>query len=196
MARGGHEHVVLPRPHAFDDRDPPQPSGHVPHFEEIYREHFGFVFRSLRALGVPSSSLDDAVQEVFVVVHRRLGDFEGRSTLRTWLFSIAYQIARNVRRRERRKGGLSPLDTETPDTHRSPEEQTAAARSWQFVAGFLARLDEGKRAVFVLCLLEEATAVEAADALGIPVNTVYSRLHALRRSFREALQARGEAERP
>lgn len=188
--------MVWPMPHALDDRDPPQPSGHVPPFREIYREHFGFVFRTLRALGVPGASLDDAVQEVFVVVHRRLGDFEGRSTLRTWLFSITHKVALNARRRERRKGGLSPLDVDTPDPRRSPEEQTEAARSWRFVHGFLENLDEGKRAVFVLCLLEEATAVEAADALGIPVNTVYSRLHALRRSFRAALQARGEAERP
>ena len=71
----------------------PVTSGAVPAFERVYEEHFDFVWRSLRRLGVPRSALDDAVQEVFLVVHRRLAEFEGRSSLKTWLFGIAVHIA-------------------------------------------------------------------------------------------------------
>jgi len=71
-------------------------------FAQIYEEYFAFVWRSLRALGVSRSALDDATQDVFVVVHRRLSDFEGRSSLKTWLFGIACRVAANHRRSRER----------------------------------------------------------------------------------------------
>lgn len=174
-----------------------QPGETIPDFEEVYEQHFAFVFRTLRALGVPGPGLDDAVQEVFLVVHRRLPEFQGNASVKTWLFSIARYVARNSKRLERRKGRYDPLDPETPnDDARDPEAETDSARIWQFVGDFLDELDEGKRAVFVLCLLEGTTAVEAAEALAIPVNTVYSRIHAVRRAFRQAVAARLEGETP
>ena len=74
-------------------------------FDAVYEEHFPFVWRSLRRLGVDGHSMDDATQDVFLVVHRRLGDFEGRSTVRTWLFGIARRIARDRRRAAARQRG-------------------------------------------------------------------------------------------
>ena len=68
-------------------------------FEAVYREHYAFVWRSVRRLGVPDRELDDVVQEVFVIVHRRLAEFEGRSMVTTWLFGIAYRVVRDHRRK-------------------------------------------------------------------------------------------------
>jgi RNA polymerase sigma-70 factor, ECF subfamily len=159
-------------------------------FESLYREHFAFVWRSLRGLGVEPASLDDATQDVFVVVHRQLSGFEQRSAPRTWIFAIAYNTASNYRRREYRKGGLVPMDPALPSGSPDPESELNRARAWDFVNRFLDGLDESKRAVFVLTQLEGMKATEVAEALGVPVNTVYSRIHHVRLSFREALACR------
>src|SRR5258708_39968771 len=75
---------------------PPPGMGPEPHqsFERLYETHFSFVWRSARRLGTPLSNLDDVVQEIFVVVHRRLGAFEGRSSIKTWLFGILADVVR------------------------------------------------------------------------------------------------------
>ena len=67
-------------------------------FKEVYDEHFRFVWRSLRRLGVRESDVPDAVQDVFLVVHRRLAEFEGRSKVTTWLFGICFRVARDRRK--------------------------------------------------------------------------------------------------
>jgi RNA polymerase sigma-70 factor (ECF subfamily) len=159
-------------------------------FEELYRELFAFVWRSLRALGVREAALDDATQDVFVVVHRQLDGFEQRSSLQSWVFAIAYNVASNYRRREYRKGGLLPIDPATPSIGPDPEGELGRAQAWEFASRFLDNLDEPKRAVFVLTQLEGMKATEVADALAIPVNTVYTRLHHAKIAFREALATR------
>src|SRR5262245_22373561 len=92
--------VSMPAAVSVVGSDPASPVV-VPEFEELYEAHFDFVWRSLRRLGVPHPGLDDAVQEVFIVVHRRLGAFEGRSTLKTWLFGIAVHVAQKAGRDSR-----------------------------------------------------------------------------------------------
>jgi RNA polymerase sigma-70 factor (ECF subfamily) len=158
-------------------------------FETVYRQHFAFVWRSVRAMGVVEASIDDCVQDVFVVVHRQLPGFEGRAKLSSWLFAIAYHVASNYRRRERRKGGLSPLDSEPMAPGPDPEVALRQAEAWAFVGRFLDTLDEDKRVVFVATELEGLRAPEVACALGIPVNTVYTRIHHARQAFRKALEA-------
>lgn len=159
-------------------------------FEGLYRDLFAFVWRTLRALGVPKHCLDDATQDVFLVVHRQLDGFEQRSSPRTWVFTITYNVASNYRRREYRKGGLLPFDPSTPSSGPSPEGDLNRAQAWEFVSQFLETLDESKRAVFVLTQLEGMKATEVSEALNIPVNTVYTRLHHARGAFRSALAAR------
>jgi RNA polymerase sigma-70 factor (ECF subfamily) len=145
------------------------------------------VWRSLRALGVRTPALDDAVQDVFVVVHRRLGEFEGRASVRTWLFAIVERVAANHRRGvQRKQAPLAPLDASLPSSAPDPADHAGDAQAARFVHAFLDTLDEGKRAVFVLSLVEQMSAAEIAEALGIPMNTVYSRLRSVRRAFREA----------
>jgi RNA polymerase sigma-70 factor (ECF subfamily) len=160
-----------------------------PGFDEVYEQLFDFVWRSLRRLGVPRAGIDDAVQDVFVVVHRRLPEFEGRSSLRTWVFGIALRVAHDHRRRARRKGGLAPLDPRMADEGLDPDASLARSEAVRELDRILGGLDEGKRAVFVLVEIEEMSAPEAALALGANVNTVYSRLRAARREVLAALSA-------
>jgi RNA polymerase sigma-70 factor (ECF subfamily) len=149
-------------------------------FETLYYAHFDFVWRSLRRLGVDPSWVEDAAQDTFVVVHRRLGDLLPSASCKAFLFGIALRVAHDYRRRARRKGA-EPLDTEgTVSRDAGPFDHTARAEAARLVENFLATLDEDKRAVFTLSELEDMTAPEVSEALGIKLNTVYSRLRAAR----------------
>ncbi len=151
-------------------------------FDEVYEAHFDFVWRSARRLGVPAASVDDAVQDVFVVVHRRGDTFEGRSSVRTWLFGIVAHVARAHRRRRVLDSAADP-DALIDPAARSPQAQAEAAEAMRTLYEVLDTLDDDRREVLVLVDLEEMTAPEAADALGLKLNTVYSRLRAARRDF-------------
>src|SRR4051812_45143312 len=96
-------------PGCVEDRDgsPVDPTGPQarppPSFDAIYEEHFDFVWRSVGRLGVDAAAVEDAAQDVFVIAHRRLAGFEGRSSVKTWLFGIALRVSRDHRRSARRK---------------------------------------------------------------------------------------------
>jgi RNA polymerase sigma-70 factor, ECF subfamily len=186
--------VIAAPPESEDPapRSPPESDATaiVPSFSELYRDYFDFTWLSLRRLGVPLSQVNDATQELFLVVHRRLGDFEGRSSIRTWLFSIAVRIASQYRRTARRHPEL-PLTEEVPASDATdPHEATAQGQQLRLLYELLGQLDDDKRAVFVLAELEQMTAPEIADALSIKLNTVYSRLRAARRDFDSAVARR------
>ena len=167
----------------------------LPSFEALYEEHFDFVWRSLRRLGIPAVHIDDAVQDVFLVVHRRLGEFEGRSTVKTWLFGIALRVA-SVHRRAAARRPTEPLTEEPADAAPAAAETLSEAReAARLVHQLLECLDEDRRAVFVLSELEQMTAPEISAALGVNLNTVYSRLRLARRDFDAAL-SRHRARRP
>lgn len=187
-----------PGPHEAPGVQPtPHWRGEQPSFQALYEEYFDFVWRSLRNLGVLSANVDDALQDTFLVAYRRLREFEGRASPKTWLFAIALRIAGNYRRRERRKGGQLPLDPQLVESNtRSPVAELDSARAWGFVLRFLDTQSEAKRCVFILCLWEGMTAPEAAMALDIPVNTVYTRLHSVRQDFRKALEKAGQGVLP
>ncbi len=162
-------------------------------FGSVYDAHFAFVWRSVRRLGVESASIDDVVQDVFVVVHRRLPDFEGRSSLKTWIFGIALRVVRDHRRSVRRKrlGADARSDADLdllPDVGAGPVESFEKAEAARLVEQLLDRLDDDKREVFVLAELEGMTVPEIAEITGANVNTVYSRLRAARREFEMAVQ--------
>jgi RNA polymerase sigma-70 factor (ECF subfamily) len=159
-------------------------------FADIYQTYFDFVWRSLRRLGVIEHELDDVAQEVFLVVHKRLDDFEGRSSVRTWLFGIVLRVASQHRRTARRRPEHS-LPADLPERRSSdPHEATVQAQTRQLVYELLDELDYDKRVVLVLAELEQMTAPEIAESLSLSVNTVYSRLRAARREFEAALHAR------
>jgi len=166
---------------------PDQARASVPEFTEVFRQHFDFVWRTIRSLGVADALVDDAVQEVFICVHRRLPDFERRSALKTWIYSIAYHTAQNFRRSARRREA-SELDDEMMSREPGPSEHVAGAEAGRFVLQFLDRLPRERRDVFVLCVLEELAAPDVAEILQIKLNTVYSRLRLARVDFRTALE--------
>jgi RNA polymerase sigma-70 factor (ECF subfamily) len=161
-------------------------------FHVLYREQFDFVFRNLRRLGVPPALVDDALQDVFVVVLRQLPKFQAGTHSKAWLFAIALRVAGNYRRRHRRKEGLvSSLDTDTlrASDAVSPFDGAVKARAARFVHDFLDGIDDEKRSVFVMAELEQMTAPEIASALGANLNTVYGRIRAVRREFALAVEA-------
>jgi RNA polymerase sigma-70 factor (ECF subfamily) len=163
-------------------------------FARVYEEHFELVWRTLRLLGVRRDALDDVSQDVFSAVARQLGGFEGRSSLRTWVFGIAQNIASNHRRmRHRKLDRLEALPGQVSSPEPSPQAHTEGREAAHAVLSFCEGLEEGRRAVFVLGLLEGVPAPEIAALLGIPVNTVYSRVRALRDGLEQHL-ARREVE--
>jgi RNA polymerase sigma-70 factor, ECF subfamily len=158
-------------------------------FEELYDEHFEFVWRTLRRLGVPAADLADVAQEVFLVVHRRLGDFEERSKVTTWLFRIAANAARDRRRRAHVRREVA-LGDEIPDIADPSDDPSAAlqrADDRALLESALAALDQDQREVFVAFELEGLTGQAIASALGIPMGTVYSRLRLGRERFRQGV---------
>jgi RNA polymerase sigma-70 factor (ECF subfamily) len=160
--------------------------------DSAYKEHFAFVWRSLRRLGVPVQALDDAAQDVFIVALRRRAEFRGRSSYRTWLFGIAANIAREERRKGRRASSLEPIDEALSSRQSSPLDHATDAEAVRFVEAFLATLDDAKREVFILAELEQMPAPEIAEAVGAKLNTVYSRLRAAREAFAQLLEERGD----
>lgn len=179
------EHEGESVPDAFGDEADVRPaeSGVLVSFDAIYDQHFVFVWRTLRALGVAAAHLDDATQDVFVVVHRRLDTFEGRSKVTTWLFGIARRVARNYRRGLRTAGDLSEVLEAASDGRPSPYEETVRSEAILLLERVLDALEEKKRIVFVLMEIEQMTAEEVAAILGINANTVYSRRRFARLEF-------------
>jgi RNA polymerase sigma-70 factor (ECF subfamily) len=161
-------------------------------FDTLYEREFAFAWRNLRRLGVPENQLRDAAQDVFLVVHRRLPEFEGRGTVRAWLYSIVLRVAAQHRRTRRRKELGDTEDAELVEDTRGagPEHRAEQNQSLRRLIELLEQLDEGKREVFILANLEGMTAPEIASALELKLNTVYSRLRAARRELREALAQR------
>jgi RNA polymerase sigma-70 factor, ECF subfamily len=160
-------------------------------FDALYRAHVHFVWRSLRRLGVRDASLEDATQEVFLVVHRRFEDFRPGPTEKAWLFAIALRVASDQRRWVRRKGNLAPLREELIEGTSSPLEGAIKREASDLVTGFLEQLDEARRSAFILCELEQMTGSEASEALGISSNTYFSRVYSARKAFAAYLRQRG-----
>jgi RNA polymerase sigma-70 factor (ECF subfamily) len=174
---------------------PTEPGSAAPRFDDVYAEHFSFVWRSVRRLGVDMSAVDDTVQEIFVVVHRRLAEFEARASVKTWLFGIVLRVVRQHRRTLRRKpaqlGGAATMDPDVDQlrdaAERGPHERIAEREAVRALHAILDELDDEKREIFVLAELEQMTVPEIAEAVEVNVNTVYSRLRAARRDFDQAV---------
>jgi RNA polymerase sigma-70 factor (ECF subfamily) len=165
----------------------------LPDFDTVYEDNFKFVWRAARRLGIDSADTDDVVQEVFVVAHRKLPEFEGRAQVKTWLFKILVRVVRHYFRALQRKPGhraarsLGDLDTLRDQRNRGPMEAVERADAVRILDGILGRLDVEKREVFVLAEIEQLSSVEIADVLGTNVNTIYSRLRVARQEFERAL---------
>lgn len=153
---------------------------------EAYRVHHGFVWRSLRRLGVPEHAVDDAVHDVFVVAARRLHEFEGRAALTSWLFAVAVRIAQHHRRAIARHARRRSALAQTVQSSGPPKDAFARRDAMQTLHALLEELDDEHRHVFILMELEQMTGREVAEILGLKVPTVHSRLRAARDQLRRA----------
>jgi RNA polymerase sigma-70 factor (ECF subfamily) len=166
----------------------------IPSFETVYEENLKFVWRAARRLGIDSGDTDDVVQEVFVVAHRKLPEFEGRAQVKTWLLKILVRVVRHYFRTQQRKPGHRPAQTlddlEVLRDHqdRGPAEAAERKDAVRVLDNLLARMDSEKREVFVLAEIEQLSSVEIAEVLGANINTIYSRLRAARQEFEQALR--------
>ena len=161
---------------------------------EVYDQHADFVWRTLRRLGVAEADSRDAVHEVFLIVHARLEAFEGRSSLRTWLFAVCRSVARDFRRRERRAGRLGSAEEAEEEIDLRADVGRRVEHREQLVEleRILGVLPTALRNVFILFEIEKLTGEELAEALALPLGTVYSRLQQARKIFRDEVE-RGRA---
>mgnify|MGYP002784713986 CR=1 FL=1 len=160
-----------------------------PDFDEVYRDHVGFVWRSLRRFGVLEAELDAAAHEVFLVVHRRLPEFDGRAAITSWLYAIARGVASNRRRSDQRRTKRLEQLPEPAPTGLDPTEQLERDEAAAAVERFLAGLPADQRIVFELFEIEGLRAGEIAEMLAVNVNTVYTRLRAARLRFGDYVAA-------
>lgn len=166
----------------------------VPAFDAVYEAHVGFVWRVLRTFGVSEAAIEDAVQDVFVVVHRRLPEWQGRAAITTWLFAIARRVAGSHRRRGARRD--EPLTERQAEQWSDPQASAAdpfaelsKAQAAATVLAILETLDDDKRMVFALVELEQLSVPEVARMLDLNLNTAYSRLRLARHAFELAVKA-------
>jgi RNA polymerase sigma-70 factor (ECF subfamily) len=168
-----------------------------PELAELHAAHADFVFRTLQRLGVRSMDLDDALQDVFLVVHRKLGGFDPSFNVRSWLFGIAVRVAVAHRRKAHLHRERSGTDFErTPrETSGGPEADAIEREGRERLAHILDKLTPEKRAVFVMFEIEGQTTVEIAEELGLPLGTVYSRLSSARAEFKQAVERLNRSQR-
>lgn len=164
---------------------------------EVVEAGAGFVVNSLRCLYVPEPQIHDAAQDVFVVALNRLGEFEGRSSLRTWLYGICMRVALKYRRGAMR-GRREALVEELPEISvAAPQESELELADWQRqLDQALAELDEAQRMAFVLYEVERLSMKEVAEALNCPLQTAYYRHQAARARVLKAFERHEALEDP
>jgi RNA polymerase sigma-70 factor (ECF subfamily) len=153
-------------------------------FSAVYREHARYVWRVGRGLGVPVLHIDDVVHDVFLVVRRRLADFDPERSMRAWLAGITRRVVGHLRRklaRESRRLRALP----DPELASSPQDVMERKDAVRLMQRFLDALDPEKRIAFLLMETEGLTAREVAEVCHTNPRTVYSRVRAAKRRFAE-----------
>jgi RNA polymerase sigma-70 factor, ECF subfamily len=144
----------------------------------LYRENHAFVWRNARRLGAHDDWVDDAVHEVFLVATRRLHEFEGRSSAKTWLFAITFRVVQRLRRdRFRQQRQAARYVREQPPDVGDAADETERAQYLRYLLGLL---PDPQRVVLILAELEGFTSAGISEVLGVPPGTVDSRLRAAR----------------
>ena len=190
---------VAPRMPAADRSAAPPPRGPPPGpapvpasqdaFRAIFDAEFDYVGNSLLRLGVPDRDVDDVTHDVFVTFYRRFAEFDANRPLRPWLFGIALRHASDYRRSARhRKEVLSDPSREPAAGGPGPESEAGANQTRALVLSALEAIDLDRRALLVMHDIDGISATDIGEALGIPANTVYSRLRVAREHFREEVR--------
>ncbi len=166
--------------------------GPVPNFEAAYREHFAFVWRSLRRLGVPERDLGDATQDVFLVLYRKLAELDLERSIGSWMYAVCLRVASDrrrsaVQRHEQLAEEPEPREhSETVLAHDREHEQLVERRA--ILEAALDAMSLEQRAVFTLFELEGRTGEEVAELLAVPAPTVHSRLRLAREIFKRTVE--------
>lgn len=163
--------------------------------EQLYVEYADLVWRALARHGVPQASIDDALQDVFLVAHQKLGDYREQGKRGAWLVAISRRVAADRRRAAARRAAREDAAASRGPTAVDPEQELLRRDAAAFMEPFLAELEPSRREVFVLSDIEGLSAPEIAEALGIKLNTVYSRLRRARLAFQAAVDRRNEGQR-
>jgi RNA polymerase sigma-70 factor (ECF subfamily) len=157
-------------------------------FEALYDQWFADVSRWVRALGCRESDRDDVVQDVFLVVHRRLSDFDGQNVA-GWLYQIARHKVRDHRRliwvKHLFGGSSQALEEGMLATRRGPLDELETKHKRQLLEELLEDLNADQRAAFVLFEIEGSSGEEIAALQGVPINTVWARIHKARKKLQE-----------
>jgi RNA polymerase sigma-70 factor (ECF subfamily) len=161
----------------------------IPPFRALYEQYFDFVWSCARRLAVPMAAIDDVVQEVFIVVHAKLPTLEQPASLRSWLYGIVRRTVSTHHRAQRsRTARESPggnVDENANPMQPTPLDLAITGDELRLICQLLDELDDSKREILMLAELEDMTVPEIAEAVGIPLNTAYSRLRVARRKFNE-----------
>jgi RNA polymerase sigma-70 factor (ECF subfamily) len=157
-------------------------------FHAIYERWFGEVSRWIRAMGGPEADREDLVQDVFLVVHRRLPDFDGQNVA-GWLYQIARHRVRDFRRLlwVKHMFGAVPLSDSLPKGGASPADSLETKEKRQTLERLLGKLNESERAAVVLFEVDGYSGEEIAEIQGVPINTVWARIHKARKKLKASL---------
>ncbi len=171
--------------------DAPTPAAVLPPFRAVYDDYFDFVWTCARRLGVPVEAADDVVQEIFIVVHARLATVERPASLRSWLYGVVRRTVstyhRNRHTRTNRESPAASAEAVADAMQPSPLDLAVLSDELKLLWRLLREIDAPKREVLVLAEIEQMTMPEIAEAIGIPLNTAYSRLRVARHEFNEAV---------
>jgi len=156
-------------------------------FRDLFEAHAPFVWRALLALGVGEGDVADASQQVFLVLHRKLGRLEPGCSPRTFMYGICLRVAADYRKRKRRRHEHLVADVPEVACHPTQEDRAWQQQSLQRLRVALDDLAPGQREVCVLYEIEELPMVEVARAIGRSLQTAYGRLYAARKAVAAAL---------
>jgi RNA polymerase sigma-70 factor (ECF subfamily) len=152
-------------------------------FRDVFEQQLDYVLRTLRFLGVRTADLEDVAHDVFILVYRHLGDYDPARPLRPWLYAFVYRTARDHRQLARHRETAIDWAGQPVDSRAPPDALLIRQQMQDLALRALETLEPDERGVFVATMLNELSAPEIAAALGIPLNTVYSRLRRARAKF-------------
>lgn len=151
----------------------------------VHAAHGDFVWATLQRMGAREADLEDRFQEVFLVVHRQAAGFEGRSRVTTWLYAICLKVMASHRRHPwvRRERVTDEVPEARAESGEGPDARLERRQAQARLREVLDAMDLDRRALFVMAVIEEIPADEIAAITGVPLGTVYSRVHAAKKDF-------------
>lgn len=157
-------------------------------FRALFREHFSYVWHTLRRLGIADRDLEDITHDVFLEVYRARHRYDPTRPPRAWLFGFAFRMASHHRRRGRQRFEVLDDPGERADAAPTALERVITTEALGVAHTALEALEIHRRAVFLMHEVDGFSIPEVAEALSIPLNTAYSRLRLARQEFRERVR--------